>query len=104
MEIAVTYVILCFVTAWIAGNRGRGTGNWFMIALLLSPLIGILCVLVAQDLSKLTEEEKAAVGKPTPQKKCPFCAEFIKEEAVLCRFCGKDLVTEENAQSMDEKA
>ena len=48
--------------------------------------------------SNLAELSAPAVG----MKKCPFCAEWIRVEALLCRYCRCSLAPAEGEQQLAE--
>jgi hypothetical protein len=49
----VTWVLLCFVAASAAKKRGRSFGGYLVLSLFLSPLIGIIVVLVLGETEEL---------------------------------------------------
>lgn len=75
------WISFCVIAGVIAKNKGRSGVGFFILALFLTPAVGILAALVvkSKDIENVT------------QKKCPFCAEIIKREAIVCKHCGREV-------------
>lgn len=80
-------VICALIGGGICQSKGRSFGEGFLLGLLLG-IIGIIIVAVLPTNNAGLEKKNITDGT---SKKCPYCAELIKSEARVCRYCGKEL-------------
>jgi len=72
--------------SFIASQKNRDTVSWFFLGFFFS-LIAVLALIAIP-------KDKSDVGRV-----CPYCAEQVKVQATICRFCQKDLPL----QALDNK-
>lgn len=101
----IIWIIAAIIAASIASVKNRNALGWILSSILLSPL-SLLVLLVLPSIEKRNAEGiainpssviqcpdcKKYQDTPTlpKERKCPYCAEIIKAEAVVCRFCNRE--------------
>jgi hypothetical protein len=95
LKIALTVsALLGLITAAIAKSKGRSFLPWWIYGTALF-VVALPHALLMKPDAQAIEREKLASGD---SRKCPFCAEIVKREAVVCRYCGRDLPPITSAQ------
>lgn len=106
MEVFFFWVIFSLFVAAIANSRGRSGFGWFIVSILISPLISVIILALMTNLATQPSSKNAVVARNT--KRCPLCAEDIMIEAVRCKHCGADVSQKQDPvvpqESEDEAA
>lgn len=72
MIIFLIWLLGSLGVSFLAGSFNRSKSLWFFFSLFLSPIVGLILLLIFGS----------------DGKKCPKCAEVVKPDALICKHCS----------------
>jgi ribosomal protein L32 len=109
LELIFIALLLGLIPAAIAQSKGRSFTAFYIFGALI-PFVAIpwsICMKPSPGAPGLPEPheilDKARL-RMTNAARCPFCSEFIRPEASVCKYCGRDMPMQSAAPSVTTTA
>jgi ribosomal protein L32 len=83
----VIAAIIGLIPAAIAYNKGKDFWVWWFFGAAIF-IVALPMAILAQPDNDALETRQLGQGN---LQKCPYCAELIKSDAVICKHCGKEI-------------
>jgi len=93
------WLVCAVLVAVAAHHRGRFAPLWLFLAVLLTPVLAGLMLVLFPDRTELRQRRDARRGRGGWQL-CPSCGEAVRREARRCRFCLSDLTRRGDATAV----
>ncbi|MCE8516215.1 hypothetical protein KBY31_05770 [Ruegeria pomeroyi] len=86
MEILIIAVLIGLIPAAIAQGKGKSFVLWWIYGAAIF-IVALPHALIMRPDDRAIESKQLNSG----MKKCPSCAEMIKQDAKVCKHCGRDV-------------
>jgi len=86
MEVFLIAILIGLIPAIIAQSKGRSFVLWWIYGAGLF-IVALPHSLIMKANIQAMEQQQLSEG----MKKCPHCAEYIKPDAKVCRYCSRDI-------------
>lgn len=92
MEIFLVWIFFSVIVGMIASNKNRSGFGYFLLALVISPILAGILVLVLSNEKPDVLIANGEIATPDTHVRCPDCRELIRMDAKKCKHCGTGLV------------
>ena len=86
MGILIIAVLIGLIPAAIAQGKGKSFVLWWIYGAAIF-IVALPHALIMRPDDRAIESKQLNSG----MKKCPSCAEMIKQDAKVCKHCGRDV-------------
>lgn len=91
-EAIVSWILAAAFVGFLAGRMGRSQPTWTVLCLFLSPMIGLITLVVIGDAPSASESAASSASSGQRQRKClNHDGQLFPSDRATCPLCGNTI-------------